>query len=70
MSGINKNNVCVPGDPDCTRTVPWPGILNMSTSPVTTLTVVTVVINIFVYDAKRLFIELMQLTTVSFDIIE
>ena len=70
MSGINKNNVCVPGDPDCTRTVPRPGILNMSTSPVTTLTVVTVVINILVYDAERLFIELMQLTTVSFDMIE
>ena len=70
MSRINKDNVCVPADPDCTRTVPRPGILNMSTSPVTTLTVVTVVINIFVYDAKRLFIELIQLTTVSFDIIE
>ena len=70
MSGINENNVCVPGDPDCTHTVPRPGILNMSTSPVTTLTVVTVVINILVYDAERLFIELMQLTTVSFDMIE
>ena len=77
MSGINKDNVCVPGAPDCTRTVPRPGILNMSTSPVTTLTVVRgqisdldVVLNILVYDAERLFIELMQLTTVSFDIIE
>ena len=40
MSGINKNNVWVPGDPDCTRTVPLPGILNMSTLPVTIITVV------------------------------
>ena len=77
MSGINENNVCVPGDPDCTRTVPRPGILNMSTSPVTIITVVRgqisdldVVLNILVYDAERLFIELMQLTTVSFDMIE
>ena len=64
MSGINKNNVCVPGDPDCTRTVPRPGILNMSTSPVTTLTVVRgqisdldVVLNILVYDAERLLLN-------------
>ena len=55
-------------------------ILNMSTSPVTSLTTLTVVrgqisdldvvLNILVYDAERLFIELMQLTTVSFDMIE
>ena len=77
MFGINENNVCVPGDPDCTRTVPRPGILNMSTSPVTIITVVRgqisdldVVLNILVYDAERFFIELMQLTTVSFDMIE
>ena len=50
-------------------------ILNMSTSPVTIITVVRgqisdldVVLNILVYE--RLFIELMQLTTVSFDMIE
>ena len=52
-------------------------ILNMSTSPVTIITVVRgqisdldVVLNILVYDAERLFIELMQLTTVSFDMIK
>ena len=53
-------------------------ILDMSTtSPVTIITVVRgqisdldVVLNILVYDAERLFIELMQLTTVSFDMIE
>ena len=46
-------------------------------SPVTIITVVRgqisdldVVLNILVYDAERLFIELMQLTTVSFDMIE
>ena len=49
----------------------------MSTSPVTIITVVRgqisdldVVLNILVYDAERLFIELMQLTTVSLDMIE
>ena len=78
MSGINKDNVCVPGDPDCTRTVPRPGTYTQHvTSPVTIITVVRgqisdldVVLNILVYDAERLFIELMQLTTVSFDMIE
>ena len=48
-------------------------VLNMSTSPVTIITVVRGQIsdiNILVYDAERLFIELMQLTTVSFDMIE
>ena len=80
MSDINKNNVCLPGDPDCTRTVPRPGTYTQHvhiTTPVTTLTVVRgqisdldVVLNILVYDAERLFIELMQLTTVSFDMIE
>ena len=61
-----------------TALVLCPGlVLNMSTSPVTIITVVRgqisdldVVLNILVYDAERLFIELMQLTTVSFDMIK